>query len=547
MAITVKHSKVSTIPDDADTSLVRPSDWNADHTLTGTVPVANGGTGAATLTGYVIGNGTSAMTASTTIPSGDVSGLGTMATQNANAVAITGGTVNGTTIGATTPSTGAFSYASTNSTTSTTPALGYNASNASFVNGATIAGSYLQNVMQNKSGTAGASTNFAVSNDLGTDSTYYGEFGMNSSVYSSGTPADFFSINNGVYFSGHDGDMTLGSGNGYKTYLAWGTTGQSAHVINATGAIGLNTNITGTTNFGTSGQVLTSAGSGATPTWTTPTTGSVTSVSATVPSFLSVTGSPITSSGTLALSYSGTALPVLNGGTGVTTSTGTGAVVLGTRPTLSVTGAGLTLQDATDTTKTANFVLSGLTTGTNYTYALPVVSGSTLAVLGLSQTFTGTQTFGTLTSTGSTTLASTAGSSVFIATSQTSGTFSIGGTAGVATMNIGRSLVTQTLNLHTGVTASGSTKTLNLGTNGDVGSTTNITIGSTTGTSTTTFNGITKNQTYLVANLPSASTSGVGASAFVTDALAPAFGATVVTGGAIAVPVYSDGTNWKVG
>ena len=58
MAITVKHSKVSTIPDDADTSLVRPSDWNADHTLTG---------------------------------------LGTMAEQNANAVAITGGTITGVT------------------------------------------------------------------------------------------------------------------------------------------------------------------------------------------------------------------------------------------------------------------------------------------------------------------------------------------------------------------------------------------------------------------------------------------------------------------
>jgi hypothetical protein len=114
-------------------------------------------------------------------------------------------------------------------------------------------------------------------------------------------------------------------------------------------------------------------------------------------------------------------------------------------------------------------------------------------------------------------------------------------------MNIGRSTVSQTLNLHTGVTASGSTKTLNLGTNGAAGSTTNIAIGSTTGTSTTTFNGITKNQTYLVANLPSASTSGVGAGAFVTDALAPTFGATVVTGGAVAVPVYSDGTNWKVG
>ena len=283
MAITVKHKFVSAIPDGADATVVRPSNWNDDHDLTGTIPVANGGTGATTLTGYVYGNGTATMTASTTVPSTDITGLGTMSTQNANAVAVTGGTVNGTTIGATTASNAAFTYASTNSTTSTTPALSYNASNSSFVNGATVANSYLQNIMQNKSSTTGASTNFAVSNDLGTDSTYYGEFGMNSSVFSSGTPADFFSLNNGVYFSGHDGDISIGSGNGYKTYLAWGTTGQSAHVINVTGAIGLNTNITGTTNFGTSGQVLTSGGSGATPTWTTPATGTVTSVTGTAP------------------------------------------------------------------------------------------------------------------------------------------------------------------------------------------------------------------------------------------------------------------------
>lgn len=35
MTITVKHTKVSTVPDTTDTSLVRPSDWNADHTLVG--------------------------------------------------------------------------------------------------------------------------------------------------------------------------------------------------------------------------------------------------------------------------------------------------------------------------------------------------------------------------------------------------------------------------------------------------------------------------------------------------------------------------------
>jgi hypothetical protein len=267
MAITVKHKFVSAIPDAGDPTIVQPSNWNDTHDLVGTVPVANGGTGAATLTGYVIGNGTSAMTASTTIPSGDVSGLGTMATQNANAIAVTGGTVNGTTIGATTASTGAFTYLSTSSSTSITPTLSFNASNSPYAAGATITGSYLQHLLQNKSGTAGASTNYVLSNDLGTDSSYYGEFGMNSSVYSAGTPADFFSINNGIYYSGHDGDVTVGSGNGYKTYLAWGTTGQSAHVINATGSIGLNTNATGTTNYGTSGQMLLSAGSAATPTW----------------------------------------------------------------------------------------------------------------------------------------------------------------------------------------------------------------------------------------------------------------------------------------
>ena len=52
---------------------------------------------------------------------------------------------------------------------------------------------------------------------------------------------------------------------------------------------------------------------------------------------------------------------------------------------------------------------------------------------------------------------------------------------------------------------------------------------------------------YTVATLPSAATSGAGARSFVTDALAPAFGATVVGAGAVKVPVYSDGVDWKVG
>lgn len=77
-------------------------------TLGGILNVANGGTGATTLSGYLFGNGTSAVSASTTIPNTAITGLGTMSTQSAGAVAITGGTIDGTSIGATTTSTGAF-------------------------------------------------------------------------------------------------------------------------------------------------------------------------------------------------------------------------------------------------------------------------------------------------------------------------------------------------------------------------------------------------------------------------------------------------------
>jgi hypothetical protein len=67
--------------------------WNAT-----TIAVNRGGTGAVTLTGYLKGNGVSPVTGSATIPTSDITGLGSMATQNANAVAITGGTIDGITL-----------------------------------------------------------------------------------------------------------------------------------------------------------------------------------------------------------------------------------------------------------------------------------------------------------------------------------------------------------------------------------------------------------------------------------------------------------------
>jgi hypothetical protein len=73
------------------------------------------------------------------------------------------------------------------------------------------------------------------------------------------------------------------------------------------------------TTTGTSGAATFVANTLNIPQYSGGGSGTVTSVDATVPAFLSVSGGPITTSGTLAISYSGTALPIANGGTGQTT------------------------------------------------------------------------------------------------------------------------------------------------------------------------------------------------------------------------------------
>ena len=52
---------------------------------------------------------------------------------------------------------------------------------------------------------------------------------------------------------------------------------------------------------------------------------------------------------------------------------------------------------------------------------------------------------------------------------------------------------------------------------------------------------------YTVATLPSAVTSGAGTRTFVSDSSVTTFNTTVAGGGANTVPVFSNGTNWKVG
>jgi hypothetical protein len=116
----------------------------------------------------------------------------------------------------------------------------------------------------------------------------------------------------------------------------------------------------------------------------------------------------------------------------------------------NVSDAVFSLVSDSDPTKKALFNLSGLSTGTTRTFTLPN-TWSELAILAGPQTFSGNKTSsGTLTASGA--------------------TATIGTATGAATYGVG-----------TGATASGSTKTVNLGTGGASGSTTVVNIGSATG------------------------------------------------------------------
>ena len=64
MTVTVKHPFVSTVPDGADTSLVRPSNWNADHTIVGLGTAAELNAGVA--------NGVATLDAGGTVPLSEI-------------------------------------------------------------------------------------------------------------------------------------------------------------------------------------------------------------------------------------------------------------------------------------------------------------------------------------------------------------------------------------------------------------------------------------------------------------------------------------------
>lgn len=122
---------------------------------------------------------------------------------------------------------------------------------------------------------------------------------------------------------------------------------------------------------------------------------------------------------------------------------------------IDVSDAVFSLVNDADPTKKALFSLSGIATGTSRTFTLPNTS-SELAILAGTQTFSGNKTFsGTVTASGTVTVSA-------------------------AAATIGTATTTATYGMGTGATATGVTKTLNLGTGGASGSTTVVNIGSAT-------------------------------------------------------------------
>jgi len=121
----------------------------------------------------------------------------------------------------------------------------------------------------------------------------------------------------------------------------------------------------------------------------------------------------------------------------------------------TVTDSTFFIQDDADTTKKAQFQLSGITTATTRTYTLPNFTGALASIGNLTQTFSGTTTFS------------------------------------AATVTVGSSTAASTYGVGTGATATGNTKNVNIGTSGASGSTTLITLGSSTAgaTSRTSVNG----------------------------------------------------------
>ena len=143
---------------------------------------------------------------------------------------------------------------------------------------------------------------------------------------------------------------------------------------------------------------------------------------------------------------------------------------------------------------TYGYIIAGSATTDNYTVRFPTITSDTgIAVTGIAQTFSALQSFSSginvtngITATGLIIVNTTTNN--FSVENQTTGTISLGSTVQTGRILVGRSSTNQILNLATGSSGVGTTKTINLGTNGLSGSFTQINIGPTAGVGTITIN-----------------------------------------------------------
>lgn len=322
---------------------------NGAITLSGTLNASSGGTGATSLTGYVYGNGTGVMTASTTVPTTALSGTITNAQLAYSSITINGNTVSlgaSTTVTASTTSTltigTGLSGSSFNGSSPVTIALANTAVSAGSYTNANITVNAQGQITAATSGSAGGVTSFQTSlNGL--------------------TPAT--STTGAVTLAG-----TLGISSGGTGQTTASSAFNALSPITTTGdlIIGNGTNSATRLGIGTNGYVLTS--NGTTAVWQAS-TGGVTSFSAGTTGFTPSTGT------TGAITLAGT-LATTNGGTGLTSFTSGGAVYATsssalTTGTLPVTAGG-----------TGVATLTGLAYGNGTSAFTAATAAQVVAVIG---------------------------------------------------------------------------------------------------------------------------------------------------------------------
>ena len=153
--------------------------------------------------------------------------------------------------------------------------LGYSDTNIVSVAQGSV-NTYIQTVIQNTNSGSSASADYIVNNNLGTATTYYGDFGMNSSGWS-GSGA--FNTANTVYLTATSGDLAIGTttANAIHFVVNGGTT--DAMAISSSGTVTINGSaISLAGNLTTSGAyALTLTTTGATNV-TLPTSGTLSTI-----------------------------------------------------------------------------------------------------------------------------------------------------------------------------------------------------------------------------------------------------------------------------